>query len=152
MTPARSILLGGLISGTIDFFYATGKRLNAGGSVEALWKGVASGLLGQTARDGGLGMAILGVVLHFTICLGAAVVFYLIARKVSFVKKQWLLSAVLFGFAFLLVMNYVILPLSQIGRPIYVGEGFAWAILGHILMIGFPIAFFASRNKGDIPN
>jgi hypothetical protein len=43
-------------------------------------------------------------------------------------------------------MNYVILPLSRIGRPLYVGEGFAWAIVSHILMIGLPIAFFVARG------
>jgi hypothetical protein len=45
----------------------------------------------------------------------------------------------------------VILPLSQIGKPLYAGEGFLWAIVSHILMIGVPIAFFVTRGirRGD---
>lgn len=38
------------------------------------------------------------------------------------------------------------LPLSAIGRPIYAGQGFLTAILGHVIMIGLPIAWFVTRG------
>jgi hypothetical protein len=38
-------------------------------------------------------------------------------------------------------MNYVILPLSVIGHPLYVGgETIAIALPSHIIMIGLPIS------------
>ena len=140
------ILLGGFTAGFIDIVYPTTKAVMAGHSPLRPWLGVASGLLGPPAREGGAGMAALGLFLHLLICVSAAFVFYLIVRKLPWFVKQWLLAGIVFGFGFLLVMNYVILPLSRIGRPLYAGEDFLWAILSHILMIGLPIAFFVTRG------
>lgn len=146
-----SILAGGLTAGFIDIVYPTTRAVMAGDSPLRPWLGVASGLLGPPAREGGAGMAALGIFLHLLICVSAAFVFYFLVRRLPWFVKQWLLAGILFGFGFLLVMNYVILPLSQIGKPLYVGAGFAWAIVSHILMIGLPIAFFVTRGirKGE---
>jgi hypothetical protein len=146
MNDSRGIVLGGLCSGLIDLVYASTRTALRGGSVLQPWKGVASGLLGASARDGGMGMALIGVALHFIITFGAAALFYLIIKRLPWFVQRPLITGVLFGFAFLLVMNYVILPLSAIGRPIYVGEGFLWAIPGHVIMMGLPIAWFVTRG------
>ena len=140
----QSILAGGFTAGFIDIVYPTTRAIMAGQSPMRPWLGVASGLLGATAREGGAGMVALGLFLHLLICVTAAFVFFFIVRKLPWFVKQWLVAGVLFGFGFLLVMNYVILPLSQIGKPLYVGAGFLWAIVSHVLMIGLPIAFFVT--------
>jgi len=140
------IVLGGLTSGLIDLFYASASAAFKGGSVLQPWKGVASALLGSAARAGGVGTALLGVALHFVLTFGAAAILSLIVWRVPWFAKRPLLTGVLFGFGFLLVMNYVILPLSAIGRPIYVGQGFLTAILGHVIMIGLPVAWFVTRG------
>ena len=146
------ILLGGFTAGFIDIVYPTMKTVLEGGSPLRPWLGVAYGLIGNAAREGGAGTAMLGIFLHLLICVSAAFVFYFIVRALPWFVKQWLLAGVVFGFGFLLVMNYVILPLSQIGKPLYAGEGFLWAIVSHILMIGLPIAFFVTRGirQGDV--
>jgi hypothetical protein len=140
------ILYGGFTAGIIDIIYPTTKTVMAGGSPLRPWLGVAGGLLGPAAREGGAGIAMLGVFLHLLICVSAAFVFYFIVRRLPWFVKQWLAAGVVFGFGFLLVMNYVILPLSRIGKPLYAGEGFLWAIVSHVLMIGLPIAFFVTRG------
>jgi hypothetical protein len=139
-------VLAGLCSGLIDLVYASAQTALKGGSVLRPWQGVASGLLGAAARDGGLAIALLGVGLHFMLTFGAAAVLSLIVWWLPWFARRPLITGVLFGFGFLLVMNYVILPLSAIGRPIYVGQNFPTAILGHILMIGLPIAWFVARG------
>ncbi len=144
------ILLGGFTAGLIDIVYPTTKAVVAGNSPLRPWLGVASGLLGPPAREGGVGMAALGVFLHLLICVSAAFVFYFVVRAFPWFVKQWLLAGVVFGFGFLLVMNYVILPLSRIGKPLYAGEGFLWAIVAHILMIGLPIAFCVTRGMKKV--
>jgi hypothetical protein len=143
---AKGIALGGLTSGLIDLVYASTLGLIQRGSALRPWKGVASGLLGSAARDGGAGVALLGVALHFVITFGAAAILTLILWRLPWFVKRPLLTGVLFGFGFLLVMNYVILPLSAIGRPIYVGQGFLTAIVGHIIMMGLPITWFVTRG------
>ena len=143
---AWGVVLGGLTSGLIDLVYASAQSAFKNGSVLRPWQGVAGGLIGLAARDGGAGIALLGVLLHFVITFGAAAILALIIWSLPwFARRPWI-TGVLFGFGFLLVMNYVILPLSAIGRPLYVGQGFLTAIPGHIIMMGLPIAWFVSRG------
>ena len=109
------------------------------------WKGVASGLLGQTARDGGMEMVALGLALHYFICIsrrGAAVP---AGEPREVLPRQWIVLGVLYGIAFLLTMNYVILPLSAIGRGIYPLEQLHVHAFWHIVLVGLPTAFFVTR-------
>jgi hypothetical protein len=80
------------------------------------------------------------------ITFGAAAILTLILWSLPWFVKRPLMTGVLFGFGFLLVMNYVILPLSAIGRPIYAGQGFLTAILAHVIMMGLPITWFVTRG------
>lgn len=141
----RGILLGGFFAGLADFIYPSVKTALEGGTWMRPWKGVASGVFGPAAREGGIGMVVIGTALHFFICLAAAALLYFIARRVKWVPRQWIALGVLYGIAFLAVMNYVILPLSAIGRSIYPLEGIHVTALFHILLVGWPTAFFVSR-------
>jgi hypothetical protein len=141
----RGILLGGFFAGLADFIYPSIKAVMAGNSWTRPWKGVASGLLGPAAHQGGAGMVVLGAALHFFICFVAAALLYLIVSRVKFVPRQWIVLGILYGVAFALVMNYVVLPLSAIGRPIYPVEGLHMTFLFHTLLVGWPTAFFVSR-------
>jgi len=151
ITPLRGILLGGFFAGLADTIYPTAKTLMAGKPWFAPWKGVASGLLGQRARDGGMEMAALGLALHYFICIAAAALLYLLVSRVKIVPRQWIVLGVLYGFAFLLVMNYVILPLSAIGRSIYPLEQLHVHAFWHIVLVGLPTAFFVSRALKPSP-
>jgi len=149
ITPLRGILLGGFLAGLADTIYPTVKTLMAGKPWFTPWKGVASGLLGQTARDGGMEMAALGLALHYFICISAAALLYLLVSRVKFVPRQWIVLGVLYGIAFLLTMNYVILPLSAIGRGIYPLEQLHVHAFWHIVLVGLPTAFFVTRALKD---
>lgn len=141
----RDILLGGFFAGLADFIYPTVKTVMAGGSWMRPWKGVASGLFGKAAHDGGIGMVVTGAALHFFICFVAAALLYLIASRVKWLPRQWFVLGILYGIAFLAVMNYVILPLSAIGRGIYPLDNIHVTAFVHILLVGWPTAFFVSR-------
>jgi hypothetical protein len=141
----RGILLGGFFAGLADFIYPTVKTVINGGSWVRPWKGVASGLLGQRAREGGLEMVALGAALHWFICIGAAAILYFGVSRAKFLPRNWMLLAVIHGIAVLLTMNYLILPLSQIGRGIYpLGELHVHAFW-HIVLVGIPTGFFVAR-------
>ena len=141
----RGILLGGFFAGLADFIYPTVKTVMAGKSWMQPWKGVASGLLGQRARDGGLEMVVLGAALHWFICISAAALLYLIVSRVKWLPRQWIALGCIHGIAVLLTMNYVILPLSAIGRGIYPLEQLHIHAFWHIVLVGLPTAFFVSR-------
>ena len=146
----RSIALGGLSAGLADFIYPTLRKVAAGGSWMDPWKGVAYGLLGQAARDGGVEMALLGAALHFFICLSGAALLWLLVSRVKFIPRQWFVLGVLYGLAVLATMNYVILPLSQIGRSIYPLNNMHVTAFWHIVLVGIPTAFFVSRGLGRL--
>jgi hypothetical protein len=147
----RAILLGGSCAGLADFLFASTKAILNGNSPLRPWKGVASGLLGPAARDGGVEMALLGVALHFFICLVAAALLYLLVSRLKWIPRQWLLLAVLYGVAFLAVMNYVILPLSAIGVSIYKPETLPVNAFWHIVLVGLPTAWFVTRGLRCAP-
>lgn len=139
---ALTVAMAGVAAGAIDLGFNTVKALNAGTSVLRPWKGVAAALLGKDAViQGGDAMAIIGVALHFLITIGAAAIYYLVAKRQGWLVRHAFLSGLVFGTLFFLAMNYVILPLSVIGHPLYVGgETIVMALPGHIIMIGLPIS------------
>ena len=137
-----TVAIAGVVAGAIDLGFNTVKALNAGTSVLRPWKGVAAALLGKDAvMQGGDAMAIVGVGLHFLITIGAAAVYYLVAVRREWLVRHAFLSGLVFGTLFFLAINYVILPLSVIGHPLYVGgQTIAIALPSHIIMIGLPIS------------
>jgi hypothetical protein len=149
VTPLRGVLAGGFLAGLADTIYPTVKAVMAGGEWFGPWKGVASGLLGKAARDGGMEMVALGLALHYFICISAAALLYLLVSRVKIVPRQWIVLGVLYGIAFLLTMNYVILPLSAIGRGIYPLEQLHIHAFWHIVLVGLPTAFFVTRALKD---
>jgi hypothetical protein len=139
---ASTVAIAGAAAGAIDLAFNTVKALQAGTSVLRPWKGVAAALLGTDAViQGGDAIAIVGVGLHFLITIGAAAIYYLVAKRQGWLVRHAFLSGLIFGTLFFLAMNYVILPLSVMGRPLYVGvETIAIAVPSHIIMIGLPIS------------
>ena len=143
-----TILLAGGTAGAIDFAYATAETLLSGGTAARPWSGVAAALLGvQAVIDGGDAVALVGVVLHFLITIGAATIYALVAARLpALVRLPWA-AGIIFGALFLLAMNYVILPLSVIGHPLYVGaKGLFDALISHVLMIRLPISLITAAR------
>ncbi len=143
---ALTVALAGVAAGAIDLAFNTVKSLNAGTSVLRPWKGVAAALLGKDAViQGGDKMAVIGVGLHFLITIGAAAIFVLVAKRQRWLVRHPFFSGLAFGALFFLILNYVILPLSVIGHPLYVGAAsIAIALPSHIIMIGLPISMIVA--------
>ena len=150
-TAWRNVFLGGFLAGLADFIYPTVKALMAGNPWFKPWKGVASGLLGQAARDGGVEMAILGALLHFFICISAAFILYFVVKNVKFLPRHWVPLAIIHGLAVLVAMNYVIVPLSQIGIVLYPLKTLHISAFWHIVLVGLPTAYFVSRALRTAP-
>jgi hypothetical protein len=146
-SPAlRYILLGGFFAGLADWIYPTVKTVMAGKPWTQPWKGVAFGLLGQAAKDGGAEIVALGMALHFFIAIAGAAIFFFVVRQLKWLPRNWLLLAVIYGIGILLVMNYVILPLSAIGRGIYPLNELHIHAFWHILLHGVPVGYFVARG------
>jgi hypothetical protein len=155
-TPATNytrglVWLAGFTAGLADFLFASITRQMNGGAWTDPWKGVAGCLIGQAAREGGGEIVLLGAALHFFICFVAAALLYLILKKWPALPRQWLLVAVVYGIVFMLVMNYVVAPLSLARRSIYPVATLPINAFWHIVLVGLPSAWFVTRALKPAP-
>jgi uncharacterized membrane protein YagU involved in acid resistance len=147
-----TILLGGAAIAVLDIanaiiFWA----LVRGTQPQVILQSVAAGLLGKPAAfAGGAQTAWLGAILHVSISCGIAAVYYAACVRVPSLLKRPLVSGASYGVAVYLVMNFVVIPLSRTSRAPFMPAWFLASFLGHILLVGMPVAFIArwsaSRN------
>jgi uncharacterized membrane protein YagU involved in acid resistance len=112
---------------------------------------IAAGLQGRDAFSGGAGSAWLGAFLHVLIACGVAAVFWVgCVLWPALIRRPFLHGAVYGGIVYL-VMNQVVLPLSRAPRGPFRLAWFLDNLIGHMLLIGPPVAFIArwsaSRNR-----
>jgi uncharacterized membrane protein YagU involved in acid resistance len=95
-----------------------------------------------------MGMAMLGLLLHFTIAFGAAVTYCLASRKLTWMIRRAFASGLLFGVAVYFFMNFVVIPLSRIHRWPVIGTLFFVNLVEHMFVVGLPIALVGRRFMG----
>jgi hypothetical protein len=150
----QAILSGWLLCAVLDISAACLQGwIQAGRTPGEVLKGVASALWGRAALDGGVGMAIIGLVMHFTVALTATLVFYALSRRLAFLRTAPLLVVgPLYGVIVFCAMNYGTLPLLSWARSFYLGTAprwpgtMGWPQLGiHMICVGLPIAWGVRR-------
>ena len=132
-----AILRGGLAAGVLDItvaFVRWGKPFR-------IVQGIASGLLGPRAFQGGWGTAALGMALHFFIALSAAI-YYAASSKLTFLTRRAVVWGLLYGIAVYMFMSWVVVPLSALpesNAPFSIGS-LTISLLTHMFCVGLPIA------------
>jgi hypothetical protein len=139
-TLLKPILVGGFIAGTLDLiaaFLLFGRRMPLG---------IAAGLLGRSAFQGGAGTWILGVFLHYFIAYAAAAIYCLASLRLDFLKRHFLVCGMFYGIAVFLVMNLVILPMSGLhsAGPFQLSS-LRLGLIVHMFAVGVPIAYCLRR-------
>jgi uncharacterized membrane protein YagU involved in acid resistance len=138
-----AILLGGFIAGTLDIGAAA---LINGRSPLVILLVIASGLLGKASFQGGLPAVMLGLVLQWLMSLIIAAIYILVSNRIAALKSHWLAGGLAYGLGVFVVMNYVVVPLSEIGRmPQFTAWTFA-ENLAAMLGFGLLVAFFARSS------
>jgi len=136
--PFPAIFVGGLIVGVLDLAYAI--AVYSPKEPMLVPQTIASGILGVHSYGGGARTAVLGVVLHFVIALGAATVYYLASRKLPFLVGHAVLCGLSYGALVYLFMHVVVLPLSAVPKGdtplVYQISEF----VEHWFCVGLPIA------------
>jgi hypothetical protein len=146
--PSRAtstILRAGLLAGVLDITAAFLAYAHSGAQGIRLLQGIASGLIGPAAFQGGLRTALLGLVCHFVIATLWAAIYFAMSRRAAFLLEHAVVSGAIYGVVIYLVMNLVVIPLSAIGpRPFSLSAAIvAAAIL--VPCVGVPIALTVSR-------
>jgi hypothetical protein len=141
-----AILAGGFMAATFDFFAA---MLIYGGTASGVAKAVARGWYGDGAKAGGTAIEVVGMASHWGILLIAAAVFVLTSLRFPVLRRLAWVTGPLFGICIYVVMHFAIVPLSavhKISNPH--GLQFVEEFLGHMFVIGLPIALWARALVG----
>jgi hypothetical protein len=144
----RTILWGGLACGILDITSAIIITALIGRSPIRMLQSISRGLLGEDAYNGGIPIAVLGMVLHFVIAFTATIIFYMASRKLKFLTHTPILWGPLYGIAVYFFMNFVVLPLSAFPNKLtYTSETLAIGLGVHMLCVGLPIAVAISQSS-----
>jgi uncharacterized membrane protein YagU involved in acid resistance len=144
MGTGRKIVMATLVAGTLDILSACVYTLIAGRSPIDMLKGLASAILGDGAVKGGIGVALVGLLLHFAIMAVMVAFFVLAAARLPILKSRWLIAGAVYGIGLWAVMSLIVLPLRFGWHP-FTPLGLAEQFFSHIVLVGIPIAWFARR-------
>lgn len=143
--PAWSaITWGGVACGVLDLLFAIVYYGMKGATVAGILHSIAGGVLGrEAAAQGGYLSASLGLVLHFVISFGAAAVFVMAGRWWRFMLSKPVPSGLVYGAVVYFVMAWVVVPLSAHTVSEYPPSVDWISVVGHMVLVGLPIALFA---------
>ncbi len=148
-SKSGTIFLSGLIAGTLDMLAALivyAVILQKTTAIKIL-QSIASGIFKKDAYSGGSQMALYGLLLHYFIALTFAWFYFTIYPYFTFLKKNTLLSGILFGVFVWIIMNLVVLPtVFPVLPEKHLDFPLILSILILIFCIGIPIAFITKKH------
>lgn len=113
-----------------------------------LLQGIASGLLGPKAFNGGAATALLGILCHFLIAFGAAAVYLVASRAMAFLIQHAVVSGAIYGVGVYFFMNRIVLPLSAVAHRPFSLRLMIVGVVIHIFCVGLPISLTVRRFAG----
>jgi hypothetical protein len=147
-SQSRAIVAAIAVSGTLDILSAFAFNGIKGVGPGPVLRYVASGPFGDSMRDGGLGAAAIGLGVHYALMAIMVLVFFLVAVRIALVRRQWILSGTLYGILLYLIMYWIVVPARFGAMPKTDLWSVGNALFSHIVCVGLPMAFIASRTIG----
>jgi hypothetical protein len=149
----RAILWGWMLCAVLDISSAVIISIVFGSSPFRMLQGIAYAVLGPQAFEMGIATALMGLAMHFSVALTATLVFYWASRRIPAMVEHPVVSGILFGVFWLLVMYRGVIPLLAILRPLYLANApqrplpalWPLPILVHITCVGLPISLAIAR-------
>jgi hypothetical protein len=87
-TGFAPVVIGGLIAGALDLVFALVFYGLQGATPVRILQSISSGILGREAYNMGASSAVLGAVLHFSISICAACIYYLVSRRFPILARR----------------------------------------------------------------
>lgn len=142
----QPILRAGLLAGTLDGLAAAlSYYLQTGKNPVNVFKFVASGVFGTSALTGPDNVAFWGILFHYLIATGFAALFVLAYPRVAVLRKNWVVVGLAYGVFVWLVMNLVVVPLSNTPPVPFRLAGVVRGMAILMVCIGLPIAWVTNR-------
>ena len=150
-----TILKATLLAGSLDIIIAMLQYyLTSHKNPELVLKFIASAVFGAPAFSGGIGMSLTGLLFHFLVTFVWATIFFFIYPWLNALIKNCIITGVVYAIVIWLVMNFMVVPLSNVPRaPFNITQALAGtAIL--IVAVGIPFALIVRNfyNRADRAN
>ncbi|HQU81967.1 MAG TPA: hypothetical protein PKY59_02520 [Pyrinomonadaceae bacterium] len=136
-----TILVTGLIAGTIDILSAI--FILAGGNAVGTLKYIASGAFGKAALEGGNEMVVYGALFHYFIAIFWTAFYLIVYPKLSFLKWNKWINAVVYGLLVHTIMRFAVLPFSNVAPLTFNWSGFIKNAVILMYAIGIPAVLAA---------
>lgn len=147
----KSILIAGLIAGTMDATGATVAYLLRGGENPIkIWNYVGSGIFGDASLKGGIAFALLGLLFHYIIATIWTTIFFMFYKYLSMISKNWMVLGFIYGILVWAGMNLVVVPLSNTPKGPMTLNGALVAAFVLIICIGAPISYLAKKHYSTL--
>jgi hypothetical protein len=140
-----TILIAGLVVGTLDILCACTQTLINGRNPVGMLKFIASGIFGPEVLTGPDIYAAYGLFFHFCIAMLWTIIFFFLYPRIPLMRKNNIMTGIVYGIFVQIMMSQVVLQLANTPPlPFRLkGQLIAAGIL--IAAIGIPLAFFADR-------
>ena len=137
-----AFVYGGFIAGTVDIFAPS---LIYMVSPMRILQAIARGVLGTASFEMGATSAGLGLVLQWLMSLLIAAIFVFAATRMRILVVRWIGGGLAYGVVVFVVMNYVVVPLSAVGKvPTFTTLTFTLNLLA-MLLFGLIVSYFTNR-------
>jgi uncharacterized protein YacL len=144
----KTILLSGLLVGTLDILSAfVDVYIATGKNPVVVLNYISRGVFGKTDFTSTDTAALLGLLFHYIIAFAFTLFFFWLYARMEWMRKNWFVSGVVYGIFTWVVMNLIVVRLSNIPtaalsamQPMKVLK----SALILIFMIGLPLSLIAN--------
>ncbi|MBS1682143.1 MAG: DUF1440 domain-containing protein [Bacteroidetes bacterium] len=145
-SPFFAVLRSGLIVGILDITAACAHAYLARGTTPyKVFRYIASGVFGQQALDQNSGLEWAGLLFHFIIATGWTMLFFVAYPKLKILTKNKIYVGFGYGIFVWIMMNAVVLPLSNVPPLVYRLTPTLIGIGIHMGVIGLSISLLANQ-------
>jgi uncharacterized membrane protein YagU involved in acid resistance len=143
----QAILSAGLVAGSLDLLtailvYSVAMERTTD---RKLLQGIGKAAFGTNTFQNETSLALSGVAVHFFIAFSFTIFYFFIFPHISYLRKQKVLSGLLYGAFAWCVMNLAVLPLFHIANIPHKWDSIARGAVILMLCIGLPISIIVSR-------
>lgn len=143
--PFKPILLAWIIAGTADAAAAVivySFVLHQASPLK-IFQGIASGIAGRSAFEGGTGSALAGLALHYCIAFCWVIIYFFLYPKVKLLQKNKVVSGLFYGLFVWVIMNIIVLPVTFHSPPVLLLNNFLTGSIILMIAIGLPVSIIA---------
>ena len=149
LTPSKlamswlTIIMAGIIAGTLDALAAI---VVYSIPPVSLFQFIASAAFGQVAFASLSPYLWWGIFFHYLISMAWATVFVLFYPLLRQIAKNWVIRGIAYAILIWIVMNLIVLPMTQLAPAKVSVQSVSVAMLILILMVGLPIAYIVNKR------